>query len=80
MRRTTSRRDAVNDVGGITVNIQSPDPRGLYDPSIDYATNGPLVDLSNGVHTLSGEQALDLARARDDVAAGRDGRTPQRHD
>lgn len=59
-------RDAVNAVGGITVNIQSSDPRGLYDPSIDYATHGPLVKLSNGLHTLNGEQALDLARARGD--------------
>ncbi|MGH7237730.1 MAG: LCP family protein, partial [Candidatus Saccharimonadales bacterium] len=60
-------KDAVNAVGGITVNIQSPDPRGLYDPSVDYATGAPLVDLSNGQHTLDGEQALDLARARGDA-------------
>ncbi len=63
----TAFRDAVNAVGGITINIQSDDPRGLYDPSIDYATGGPLVDLSNGPHTLNGEQALDLARARGDA-------------
>jgi len=62
----TAIRDAVNDVGGIDVNIQSSDPRGLYDPSIDYATHGPLVKLSNGWHHLNGEQALDLARARGD--------------
>lgn len=60
-------RDAVNSVGGIDVNIQSSDPRGLYDPSIDYATHGPLVKLTNGTHTLNGEQALDLARARGDA-------------
>lgn len=60
-------RDAVNAVGGIQVNIQSSDPRGLYDPSKDYATRGPLVKLTNGVHTLNGEQALDLARARGDA-------------
>jgi len=60
-------RDSVNDVGGVTVNIQSNDPRGLYDPSIDYATHGPLVKLTNGPHTLDGEQALDLARARGDA-------------
>ena len=59
-------RDAVNDVGGVTVNIQSSDPRGLYDPSIDWTTHGPLVKLTNGIHTLNGEQALDLARARGD--------------
>ena len=60
-------RDAVNAVGGIAVNIHSSDPRGLYDPSIDWTTHGPLVRLSNGVHQLNGEQALDLARARGDA-------------
>lgn len=60
-------RDSVNNVGGINVNIQSTDSRGLYDPSIDYATNGPLVNLSNGQHVLNGQQALDLARARGDA-------------
>ncbi|HVW23524.1 MAG TPA: LCP family protein [Candidatus Saccharimonadales bacterium] len=59
-------KQAVDAVGGIKVNIQSSDPRGLYDPSIDYVTHGPLVKLSNGEHTLDGEQALDLARARGD--------------
>ncbi len=60
-------KEAVNAVGGISVNIQSDDPRGLYDPSIDYATHGPLVKLTNGTHTITGEQALDLARARGDA-------------
>ncbi len=60
-------RDSVNAVGGVTINVQSTDPRGLYDPSIDYATHGPLVRLSNGPHTLNGVQALDLARARGDA-------------
>ena len=63
----TALRDSVNEVGGIEVNIQSSDPRGLYDPSIDYATHGPLVKLTNGEHLLNGEQALDLARARGDA-------------
>src|SRR5581483_2990394 len=58
-------RDAVNAVGGITVTIDSPDGE-LYDPNRDYATGGPLVSLTNGTHTLNGEQALDLARARGD--------------
>ncbi len=61
-------RDAVNAVGGIEVNIASSDPRGIYDPSIDYTTGGPLVPkLSNGIHHLNGQQALDLARARGDA-------------
>lgn len=60
-------RDSVNAVGGINYNVKSNDPRGLYDPSIDYKTHGPLVKLTNGQHTLNGEQALDLARARGDA-------------
>lgn len=59
-------REAVNAVGGITVNIQSTDPRGLYDPSRDLTTGQALVNLSNGTHTLNGQQALALARARGD--------------
>lgn len=60
-------RESVDAVGGIDVNIQSDDQRGLYDPSIDFTTHGPLVKLSNGVHHLNGQQALDLARARGDA-------------
>jgi LCP family protein required for cell wall assembly len=51
--------DAVNDVGGVTIDIQSSDPNGLYDPN----TN---LDLPNGPVTLNGQQALNLARARGD--------------
>lgn len=58
-------RGIVNALGGIDVTINSPDGR-LYDPSIDYSTSGPLVDLSNGRHHLDGQQALDLSRARGD--------------
>ena len=55
----TAFRDSVNAVGGITITINSPDPRGLYDP---YAN----LSLPNGVVTLDGQQALNLARARGD--------------
>lgn len=57
-------RDSVNAVGGIDVTIDSCNPNGLYDPNRDWTTGGPLVKLSNGVHHLNGQQALDLARAR----------------
>lgn len=58
-------RDAVNAVGGITVNIKSSDPRGLYDPSPDLYNNyEPLVKLANGPNEINGTQALGLARAR----------------
>lgn len=58
-------RDAVNAVGGITVTIDSDDPRGLNDPSLDLNTRKPLVDhLANGKQNLNGDQALGLSRAR----------------
>lgn len=58
-------RDAVDAVGGISVNIESPDPRGLYDPSPDlYNNRQPLVKLPNGISNINGTQALGLARAR----------------
>jgi LCP family protein required for cell wall assembly len=61
----TAFQGAVNAVGGITINIQSTDPRGLYDASHTSPTNPtPLVDLSNGEHELNGQEALNLARAR----------------
>ena len=66
-------RDAVNAVGGISVDIQSRDSRGLYDPNISKADNGPLK-LANGVQTLDGQTALNLARARGDPPG--DGRYP----
>jgi LCP family protein required for cell wall assembly len=58
-------RDMVNAVGGIQVNVQSSDSRGLYDPNISIADHGPLK-LPNGVQTLDGQTALNLARARGD--------------
>lgn len=60
-------KQAVDAVGGVDFTVASKDPRGLYDPNIDWTTKGPLVKLSNGVHHLSGQQALDLARARGDA-------------
>jgi LCP family protein required for cell wall assembly len=56
-------KDTVNALGGIRVDIQSPDPRGLYDAYTH-------LDLPNGSVTLNGQTALDLARARGDEAAG----------
>lgn len=60
-------KDGVDSVGGVDITVKSDDPRGWYDPSIDWSTHGPLVKLSNGVHHLNGQQALDLARARGDA-------------
>jgi LCP family protein required for cell wall assembly len=62
----TAVRDTVNALNGVTVNIQSPDPRGLYDPNISPADGGPLK-LSNGPQKLDGQTALNLTRARGDA-------------
>ena len=59
----TAFRDAVNAVGGITIDIKSSDPRGIYD-SFTH------LKLPNGEDNLTGQQALDLARARGDTPAG----------
>lgn len=62
-------RDLVNAVGGITITIQSDDPRGIYDPDLDYTTRTccALAKYPNGPVTLDGKQALNLARARGDA-------------
>lgn len=59
----TAFKQAVDAVGGIQITINSPDPRGLYDAYTH-------LKLPNGLVTLNGQQALDLARARGDDAAG----------
>ena len=62
-------RDLVDAVGGITITIDSDDPRGIYDPSVDYTTRNccALAKYPNGPVTLNGKQALNLARARGDA-------------
>lgn len=59
-------RDSVNALGGISINIHSSDPRGIYDSSLDYqsATCCALAKYPNGQVNLSGQQALNLSRAR----------------
>lgn len=59
-------KDAVNAVGGITVTIDSDDPRGIYDPNFDWMCRRQcnMVKYPNGPATLDGEHALALARAR----------------
>lgn len=63
-------RDTVNAVGGVTVEIDSDDPRGILDRNFDWACNFRCyyVKWPNGPAHLNGDQALALARARN--AAG----------
>lgn len=63
-------RDTVNAVGGVTVEIDSDDPRGILDRNFDWACNFRChyVKWPNGPAHMNGDQALALARARN--AAG----------
>ncbi|MBX4197166.1 LCP family protein [Candidatus Saccharibacteria bacterium] len=61
-----SVRETVNALGGISLNIKSSDPRGLYDPNISPVDGGPL-ELANGQQTIDGQVALNLTRARGDA-------------
>lgn len=65
----TAFKDLVDAVGGISITIQSDDPRGIYDPSLDYTSRNccALAKYPNGQVNLTGKQALNLARARGDA-------------
>ncbi len=53
----TVLKQTVDALGGVTVTISSTDERGIY----DVATG---LELTNGQHTIDGNTALQLARAR----------------
>jgi anionic cell wall polymer biosynthesis LytR-Cps2A-Psr (LCP) family protein len=73
----TVLQKAVDAVGGITVNIDSPDPRGILDRNFDWNCPGGRpqscynVKYPNGPANLDGLHALYLARARGDDPQGR---------
>ncbi len=52
-------KSLIDAVGGVDVDIGSPDPRGIYDPMIGY-------QVGNGVQHLNGTDALLLVRCRND--------------
>ncbi len=72
----TVMREAVNAVGGITVTIESSDPRGILDSNFDWkcgntaakrkanCPTGHFIQYPNGPVNLDGEHALYLAQAR----------------
>jgi LCP family protein required for cell wall assembly len=66
----TVMKQAVDAVGGITVDIQGDDPRGILDRNFDWMCNFKCyyVKWPNGPAQLDGVHALALARARGDVA------------
>ncbi len=56
-------RDTTDALSGITVDIKSSDPRGIYDPNFKSEEGGPLR-LANGQQKIDGLTALRLTRAR----------------
>ena len=68
----TALKDAVNSIGGISVTIDSDDPRGVYDPNFDWQCGHRcnMVKYPNGTVELDGDHALALARARDATGRG----------
>ncbi len=71
----TVLRDAVNAVGGIDVHVVGDGANGIYDTNLDSRACRASNDIScrnvyyphNGMYHLTGQQALDLARARGDA-------------
>lgn len=61
--------DAVNAVGGIDVDIESSDPRGILDRNFDGQCKYTCywVKYANGVHHLDGQHAMYLSMARGDT-------------
>lgn len=57
-------KGVVDAVGGIDVDIQATDPRGIYEPNMDLL-------LPNGPQHLDGATALKLARARNIPVGGK---------
>lgn len=65
-------RDGVNAVGGITVNVEGDDERGVLDSIFDdmcknardLCPSGHFVDFSNGPNQMNGDQAMAFSQAR----------------
>lgn len=65
-------RDSVNAVGGITVNVQSKDERGVLDATFDgmcrdepnLCPSGHYLDFKNGPNEMNGNQAMAFSQAR----------------
>jgi polyisoprenyl-teichoic acid--peptidoglycan teichoic acid transferase len=58
--------DAINTVGGITINVEEP----LYDASMAWLLNGNPVIADKGLQTFNGKRALLYARSRKGSARG----------
>lgn len=56
-------KDTVSALDGITVTIDSKDPRGIFDPGF-LPKEGGRLKLKNGAQTIDAQTALNLTRAR----------------
>lgn len=69
---TTVIRDSVNAVGGVTVDVDSSDPRGVLDSTFDdmcsdapnLCKNGHYLEFANGPNVMNGNQAMAFSQAR----------------
>lgn len=69
-------RDAVKAVGGITVNVESRDPRGVLDATFDEVCRkdrsacprGHYLSFPNGPNVMNGDQAMAFSQARGHTA------------
>ncbi len=69
-------RDAVNAVGGITVNVESSDPRGVLDSTFDdkciknrsLCPRGHYMSFPNGPNQMDGDQAMAFSQSRGNTA------------
>lgn len=65
-------RDGVDAVGGITVNVESNDPRGVRDSTFDdmcddapnLCPSGHFMDFKKGQNKMNGTQAMTFLQAR----------------
>lgn len=72
----TAFEDAINTVGGITVNVKEP----LYDSSVAWLLGGNPLVAGEGLQTFDGKRALLYARSRKGSARGDFDRTERQRE
>lgn len=72
----TAFKDAINTVGGITVDVKEP----LYDSSMAWLLGGNPLVAGQGLQTFDGERALLYARSRKGSARGDFDRTARQQE
>lgn len=72
----TAFKDAINTVGGITVDVKEP----LYDESVAWLLGGNPLVAGEGLQTFDGDRALLYARSRKGSARGDFDRTERQRE